>query len=99
MSEGRRRYLVAYDIRDPRRLRQVHKTLKEFGWAMQYSVFVADLDRVELVELRLALSAIIDHRSDTIALIDVGLPAERGRHCFEFLGVPSVLPTSGPLVL
>jgi len=98
-AEQRRRYVVAYDIRDNRRLRKVHKTMKAYGWAMQYSVFVSDLDRMELVELKLRLAEIVDHRADSIALIEVGLPAERGRVCFDFLGVRPELPAAGPLII
>ncbi len=35
-------YLVAYDIREPRRLRRVHYRLKKLGLAIQYSVFVVE---------------------------------------------------------
>lgn len=98
-ARSRRRYLVAYDIRESRRLRQVHKTMKEFGWSMQYSVFVSDLDKMELMDLKLRLVDIIDQGVDSIAVIDVGLPAERGRSCFDFLGDRPTLPVAGPLVI
>jgi len=98
-AEPRRRYMVAYDIRDERRLRKVHRTMKAYGWAMQYSVFVSDLDRMEMVELKLRLAEIIDHRADSVALIEVGLPAERGRVCFDFLGVHPDLPVSGAVII
>ena len=99
MSRERRRYLVAYDVRDSRRLRRVHKTMKEFGWAMQYSVFVSDLDGVELSELRLRLADIIDHDDDSIAIVDVGLPLDRGRSSFSFMGARPDMPRSGPVIL
>jgi CRISPR-associated protein Cas2 len=96
---ARKRYLVCYDIRDPVRLRKVHKTMKGFGWAMQYSVFVCDLTHVELFALRGAVGGLINHEVDNIALIDCGDPAERGRSSFSFLGPIPDLPTSGPVVL
>lgn len=96
---GRRRYLAAYDIRDDKRLRRVHKVMKAFGWPMQYSVFICDLDKMELVELQLAIGQEIDHSEDSIAFIDVGDPADRGRDCFTFLGVAPRLPTAGPLII
>ena len=96
---GRRRYLVAYDVRDAKRLRRVHTAVQAFGWAMQYSVFICDLDPLELVELRLELRDHLDHGADTVAIVDLGLPEERGRRCFEFLGVAPALPRSGPLIL
>ena len=96
---SRRRYLAAYDIRDPKRLRRVHKVMKAFGWSMQYSVFVCDLDNMELVDLKMAVSHELDHVADSVAIIDLGDPAERGRGCFAFLGVAPRLPTSGPIVI
>jgi CRISPR-associated protein Cas2 len=96
---GRRRYVVCYDIRDPVRLRRVHKVMKSFGWSMQYSVFVADLDAMELIELRDAIGRVIHHREDSVAWIECGDPAERGVACFSFMGVAPSLPTGGPTVL
>lgn len=36
-------YLIMYDIRDARRLRNVHKLCKKYGLPQQYSVFEAKL--------------------------------------------------------
>ena len=35
----RNTYLVCYDIRDDKRLRKVHKTMRDFGDHLQYSIF------------------------------------------------------------
>ena len=35
-------FLVAYDIRCPKRLRKVHREIKSQGMAIQYSVFLCD---------------------------------------------------------
>ena len=96
---ARKRYLVCYDIRDPVRLRRVHKKMKSFGWAMQYSVFVCDLSAVELFALRAEVGAIINHDVDAVALIDCGDPVDRGRAAFSFLGPIPDLPSSGAVVL
>ena len=96
---GRRRYLAAYDIRDAKRLRRVHKVMKEFGWSMQYSVFICDLDSMELVEMKLAVTQELDHSMDAVSIVDLGDPAERGRDCFTFLGVAPRLPSAGPIVI
>lgn len=98
-SHGRRRYLVCYDIREPGRLRRVHKTMKSFGWSMQYSIFVCDLDTMEVIDLRRRMGDIIHNTQDSVAIVDCGEPSERGRACFSFMGVASPLPTSGPVVL
>lgn len=99
MSRGRRRYLVSYDVSDPKRLRRLHQTVKGFGWAMQYSVFICDLDQVELYDLRSQITAVMHHAEDRVAIIDLGDPRERGASCFEFLGRRPRLPTQGPVVL
>ncbi len=96
---ARKRYLVCYDIRDPTRLRKVHKKMKSFGWSMQYSVFVCDLDQTEVFALRTSIGEIINHRIDNVALIDCGDPNDRGRSCFSFLGPLPELPSAGPVVL
>lgn len=49
--------------------------------------------------VKLRLSEIIDHRVDSVVVVDVGLPSERGRSCFDFLGVHIELPTAGPVVI
>lgn len=95
----RHRYLVAYDIREDRRLRAVHRTMKGYGWSMQYSVFVCDLDVMELLDMKTDIAAIIDHAADSIAVVDLGIPEERGRRCFDFMGVAPRLPTRGPVIL
>ena len=90
---------MAYDIRDDKRLRRVHKTMKAYGWAMQYSVFICDLDFIELMDLRTDLGAIIHHGGDSIAIIDLGPPDKRGSKCFSFMGQSNPLPTSGPVII
>ena len=96
----RNRYLVAYEIRDDRRLRLVHKTVKGYGWPMQYSVFICELDTMELFALRTDLGKIIHHAADSIAIVDLGDPAGRGVKCFSFMGVANRLPSaSGPVIV
>lgn len=95
----RHRYLVAYDIREDRRLRAVHRTMKGYGWSMQYSVFVCDLDAMEVLDMKADVGGIIDHSADSVAVVDLGVPEERGRRCFDFLGVHPPLPTQGPVIL
>lgn len=88
----RTRYLVAYDIRHPRRLRRVHRVAKDYGEPLQYSVFVCDLTAVELVSLRRSLLDEIKTIEDSIGIFDLGPPDGRGVRCIEFLGVRRDLP-------
>ena len=84
----RRATLVTYDIADPRRLRQVYKTLRAYGEHLQYSVFRCELTDVQKINLETLLSDIIHHEDDQVLFIDLG-PAERGpRAGMRSLGRP-----------
>lgn len=93
----RRRYLVAYDIRDSKRLRQVHKVVKGFGFSMQFSVFVCDLNSRERMDLVQGLTNIVDTRIDSVALVDLGDPGDP--RPFTFLGPHELLPRVGVTIL
>lgn len=90
---------MAYDIRDPKRLRAVHTTMKSFGYALQYSVFICDLDGSEKIHLREALGEVIHHVQDSIVVVDLGDVKVRGVECFEFMGTVPPLPRYGARVL
>lgn len=96
---SRRRFIVAYDIRDPKRLRLVYSAMKGSGFALQYSVFICDLNRMELFRLKGRIDEIIHHQIDSVVLIDLGDPSTRGIECFEFLGTRHKLPTSGSVIV
>lgn len=83
----RLRYLVAYDVRHPRRLRRVHKVAKDYGYPLQYSIFVCDLTKIELITLKSDLAAEANLTEDSIAIFELGQPDGRGIDCIEFLGV------------
>ena len=80
------RYIVSYDICDPKRLRLVHKTMLGFGEPLQYSVFCCDLSGSARIMLIAALSEIIDHRQDQVMLIDIGPADGRGTQSIETVG-------------
>lgn len=92
---SRRRYLVAYDIADPIRLRRVHETVKGYGYSLQYSVFICDMNPSEKIGLRSALGEVLHFNQDRIAIVDLGDADVRGTDCFEFMGVIPVLPKPG----
>lgn len=91
---ARTRYLLAYDISDPRRLRRVHETAKTFGYPLQYSLFICDLDDVELTGLHEQLSTTIHHTEDRISIFDLGPPTGRGVSCVQQMGRGQGLPGS-----
>lgn len=68
----RTRYLVCYDICDPKRLRQVAKTMESFGTRIQFSVFECPLDDLRLEKLKAALHDVIHHDNDQILFVSLG---------------------------
>lgn len=96
---ARRRYLVAYDIREPKRLRAVHATMKGFGYALQYSVFICDLDPMEKIGLRTKVGEKMNQHEDSLVLVDLGDPDTRGVECFEFMGRTPTLPRAGAIIV
>jgi CRISPR-associated protein Cas2 len=67
-------HLLAYDIRDPRRLQRVHRFLTDHGLAAQESVFVVRASRDELSAILDGLGAIIDRRRDDVRTYPVAHP-------------------------
>ena len=59
-------HLVAYDIRDAKRLRQVAKTCEDFGIRVEYSVFECDLSEEHFSLLWSLLKEIIVDDEDCI---------------------------------
>jgi CRISPR-associated protein Cas2 len=80
-------YVVSYDIMDPKRLHRVHKTMKGFGDAIHYSVFLCHLTEKGRVELIAALTGIIKHDEDRIMVVDLGPIDGRVEERIEFMGV------------
>jgi CRISPR-associated protein Cas2 len=83
----RHRYLVCYDIADPKRLRRVFKTMKGFGDPLQESVFSCDLSPAERVMLIEALTAIINKREDSVIILNSG-PVGSKHRPLEYIGRP-----------
>ncbi|MBB5016449.1 CRISPR-associated endonuclease Cas2 [Rehaibacterium terrae] len=69
-------YLVTYDIRDPKRWRQVFKLMKGFGEWLQLSVFQCRLSRRRHAEMLQLLDTAIAPATDALLVIDLG-PADR----------------------
>ena len=91
----RARYLLTYDIRAARRLRRVHRVALDYGYPLQYSVFICDLTAQELIRLRGALEREMHVGVDSISIFDLGPADGRGVTCVEHLGVHQELPESG----
>ncbi len=94
---ARRRYLVAYDIRDDRRLRLIAGCMEGYGTRIQYSVFVSDLSSRELVLMRGDIESLMKTTEDSVMIIDLGAANDSSR--FLFLGHHEKLPAAGAVVV
>lgn len=94
---ARRRYLVAYDIRDDRRLRSVAVCMEGYGTRIQYSVFVCDLSEREAVLMRDDIERRMKMSVDSVMIIDLGQAGDSSR--FLFLGHHERLPVSDAVIV
>ena len=68
----RHHLLIAYDIADPKRLRLVHRLVRSYGDAVQYSVYLGMLSEKDEAILREKLRDIIHHLEDQVIFIRLG---------------------------
>lgn len=94
---ARRRYLVAYDIADPKRLRQICGIMEQYGQRIQYSVFLCDLSPAERAELEGAAVTAMHMGEDSIIQIDLG--PTKAPTPIRTLGRPRQLPPTGPMIV
>lgn len=95
---SRRRWLVAYDISSPSRLRLVHKIVSSHGYSLQYSVFLCDLSRREFIGLKADLHEVVHHRDDSLVFIDLGQAGGDGPQV-DYLGRAPNWPDTGRSVI
>lgn len=84
----RNTFLVTYDIRDEKRLRQVYKTMRNWGDHLQYSVFECQLSPMDLAKCQHQLGQIINHGQDQLLFVDLGPTEGRGERVITALGQP-----------
>jgi len=80
-----RAYVVAYDIRDPKRWRRVYRLMKGYGRWLQLSMFHCRLSGSRRIEMALRLEALIAPGEDHVVILDLG-PAETVDLAVESLG-------------
>ena len=84
----RLRYLVSYDIANPKRLRRVARTLEGFGVRLQYSVFECPLNDLRLAQLKTQLHSIMHHGEDQVLFVSLGPNAKDASLVIEAMGLP-----------
>ena len=95
----RRCYLVFYDIRDPKRLRHVHKVLKGYGEAWQYSVFFCVLKDIDRVRLQNDLEEQLNKKEDQAVILDLGPNEKEARESVTVIGQALPEQDSGIVVV
>jgi len=95
----RRCYLVCYDIRDPKRLRRVHKVLKGYGEAWQLSVFFCVLKDIDRVRLQTDLEEQMNQKEDQAMILDLGPNEKEAREAATVIGQPLPEQDSGIVVV
>lgn len=94
----RRIVIVSYDISDPKRWRQVYRTMRGFGQHLQLSVFSCDLTPSQRTQMIAALESAIDANEDQVLVIDLGPSEAQPIHAIEAVGRPLTVQDRGPLV-
>lgn len=82
----RRCYMVCYDIRHPKRLRRVFKTLKGYGEHWQYSIFFCTLKDIDRVRLQSDLELAMHLKEDQAMIIDMGPNEKAAREAVAVIG-------------
>lgn len=66
-----RAWIIAYDIRDPRRLSRVHRCIKTYAIPVQYSVYWFQGSAFQLANLFAELRDILDINEDDVRAYQV----------------------------
>ena len=83
------RYLVTYDIADPKRLYRTFQCLRKFGDHLQLSVFECCLEDKEVHRLKDRLRRTIQPAEDSVLFIRIAPDGAGGRApAIEALGLP-----------
>lgn len=106
MADGSRRpFLVAYDIRAPRRWRRLFRGLKRVAIPIQYSLFYGEFTAAGLARVVALVEEVIDPRADDVRIYPLprgGWQARIGRPVLPagigFTGLPAAFraPVAGP---
>lgn len=77
--DGRRLWLIAYDVSDDRRRTRVARVLEAHGERLQKSVFEARLNRREVRGVVEALEPLVNRHEDRVDFIPICRTDEGGR--------------------
>ena len=89
-------WLIAYDIAEPERLRDVAQTLEDHGRRLQQSVFLCEQDTTDLASLRSRLLGLIEPDVDRLAVLPI---CRTCRDALEQYGTEKTLPGTSEAVV
>jgi CRISPR-associated protein Cas2 len=92
-----RPYLLAYDIADPKRLSRVHRTVRDYGLPLQYSVFLVVVNTQRLDQLLAQLDDIIHDKEDDIRVYPLPMQFDADQYGRQWLPRGIDLPESANL--
>ena len=92
-------YLVCYDIREPKRLKRVHRVMKGYGEHWQYSIFFCVLKDIDRVRLQSDLEEQMNLKEDQTMLLDLGPNEKEAREAATVIGQPLPEQDSGTVVV
>jgi CRISPR-associated protein Cas2 len=95
----RRCYLVCYDIREPKRLRHVHKVMKGYGEPWQYSVFFCVLRDIDRVRMQSDLENEMNLKEDQALILELGEDETASRQAATTIGQSLPKQNGGTVVI
>lgn len=87
----RNRYIVSYDISDPKRLRTIFNLMKGYGDHLQLSVFICELSLKEKAILLWKLEEVINHDEDSVMVARIGRAEGNTLKRVEFIGTHKII--------
>jgi CRISPR-associated protein Cas2 len=88
-------WLVAYDIRDPKRLRRVHRFMVNWGTSLQFSVFAVEARAKDLARLKAGLFKRINPDEDDLRIY--AIPNRGGGWAGMAIQKDGIILTGSPL--
>ena len=82
----RRRYVISYDMADDKRRTKVYQYLLGYGDHIQFSVFLADLTRRELITMRTRVRELMNEGEDQCLIVDLGRDTRPLQDTLEVIG-------------
>ncbi len=94
----RRRYVISYDVANDKRRTKIFELLLGYGDRVQFSVFLADLTRRELIVLRTKMRELLNEGEDQCMLVDLGRESRPLEGTLEVIGKPYKPPVRTMIV-